>query len=154
MGLSFQFMGGAALSFHCPFLIAPPLLVAFTELCNPACKARLHPVKTVGLVALCALVGSAARGLFTLWLGLPLALAAALAALAMAAVVCRTKLYFPPAGAMAILAMLIPAGQVALFPLQVLAGFSALTAAALALFKGEVSQAAVSEDRAAPLAAK
>jgi hypothetical protein len=43
----------------------------------------------------------------------------------------------PPAGAMAILAMLIPESMLLWYPLQVLIGISLLTLLALRLFAGE-----------------
>lgn len=104
------------------FCLAPPLLVAFTELNTPGCKAAERPVSVVFLVFLCAVTGSLARRLLVMELGVMMAAAAALTAGLLTYYVRRLRLYFPPAGAMAVLAFLIPAGSVQQYPLQVLAG--------------------------------
>lgn len=126
------------------FAIAPPLLVAFTEFSNPSCKARQTPVKTVLLISLCALAGAFCRWGLTMRLGFPLTVAAVMAAVCMLALVHGFGRFLPPAGAMTVLAMLIPAETVLLYPLQVLAGASILMLLARILFleKREPSRAA------------
>lgn len=116
------------------FAIAPPLLVAFTEFSNPGCKARQTPVKTVLLISLCALTGAFCRWGLTMRLGLPLTVAAVAAAVCMLTLVHGFGRSLPPAGAMTVLAMLIPAETVLLYPLQVLLGASVLMLLARILF--------------------
>lgn len=108
----------AAIAAGVPFCAAPPLLVAFTELTRPACPARQRPWLTVLVVALSATAGVLARAVLPRILGLSLTLAAGVAALASLALMSATGRFLPPAGAMAILPMLIPASQFALFPLE------------------------------------
>ena len=104
------------------FVIAPPLLVAFTEFSRRDSGARKRPVTVVAAITLCACAGAACRWLIHLKLGLPLTLAALLAAALMIAILSALKAYVPPAGALCILPMLIPAERVALYPLQICIG--------------------------------
>lgn len=106
------------------FIVAPPLLVAFTELTNKKSKARDIPIKVILTITLCALIGAIMRYLIVIYAGLPLTLAAVLAAIGMIMVVMFMKVYMPPAGAMTILAMLIPNESVILYPVQVFIGIT------------------------------
>lgn len=115
--------------------VAPPLLVAFTEFARRSCKARRTPFRAVLLISLCAAAGALFRWGISIALGLPLALAAVLATAAALLLMKGFKLYLPPAGAMAILPMLLPQESVALFPLQVLIGTSVLMGLALLFFR-------------------
>ena len=132
-----------------PFCAAPPLLVAFTELTRPACAARSHPERTVALVALCAAGGTALRLAAAGVPGLPLTVAAALASALALGLMHAMKRYLPPAGAMAVLPMLLPADRLALFPAQALAGILVLTALALTCFRAEREPARAAEPPAA-----
>lgn len=116
----------AAVALGVPFCAAPPLLVAFTELTRASCPARQHLERTVLLVALAAAIGAGARLVVTLTFGLPLTLAAVIASALVLVLMRALGRFFPPAGAMAILPMLIPAEQLAAFPVEVLAGIVAL----------------------------
>ena len=101
------------------YIAAPPLLVAFTELSeNWKPESPLKPWRVIALLTGGALIGAGTRFLLTMTLGLPLTLSAAVAASLILAVLYRTRLFMPPAGAITILAMLIPEGAVALYPLQ------------------------------------
>ncbi|MDO5559269.1 MAG: HPP family protein [Oscillospiraceae bacterium] len=131
------------------FFIAPPLLVGFTELSDPAGGARKHPVKLVVLTACCAGAGVLCRYIFTITLGLPLAVSAFAAACTVAIVMQYTHLFFPPAGAITILSMLIPQQQLIFYPFKVCAGFTALTLAAIFLFRSNVKELSVSQKKSA-----
>ena len=109
------------------FAAAPPLLVAFTEFTNPKSKARNTPVKSVALITLCACFGAFFRYIFCIYFkALPLYAAAALTILAVILLMKALKMFIPPAGAVSILAMLIPETAVPFFPLQILVGSSAV----------------------------
>lgn len=108
------------------FCVAPPLLVAFTELTNVNSKARNMPVKVIATISLCALIGAMMRFIFVIQLGCALTIAAVLAGICMIIVVKTIKLYLPPAGAMTVLAMLIPKESVMIYPLQVFVGITVL----------------------------
>ncbi len=115
------------------FCIAPPLLVAFTELSGKS-GAGKNPYKVVALVALCAAEGTAMRLLIAEKAGMPLTLAALMASAGFLLLMYLFKMWMPPAGAMAILPMLLKVEYLPLYPLQVLMGISALTAMAVWLF--------------------
>ena len=104
------------------FVIAPPLLVAFTEFSRRDSGARKRPVTVVAAITLCACAGALCRWLIHMKLELPLTLAALIAAALMIVILSALKAYVPPAGALCILPMLIPAERVALYPLQICIG--------------------------------
>ncbi len=104
------------------FCIAPPLLVAFTEFSNPASKARKKPLKTVFIITGCALCGASFRLLFCVLLNLPLTLAAVLSVTAALIIMKLAGQYIPPAGALAVLPMIIPASALLIYPSEIFAG--------------------------------
>lgn len=104
------------------FVIAPPLLVAFTEFSRPRNKVRNKPIKTVLVITGCALVGSLSRYLLTIKLELPLTVSALIATLIMLLILTYTKMYMPPVGAITILSMIIPEISVITYPLQIFVG--------------------------------
>lgn len=116
------------------FIAAPPLIVAFIELSNPASKARTNPVKTVLFVILCTLSGSVARFVFCVLLGLPLTAAVFVVAVLLVIGIYKTRFFFPPAGAMAVLPFLAPEQTLLYLPVQAAAGMVLLMGAALFVF--------------------
>ena len=124
----------AVLKLDCRFVIAPPLLVAFTEFSKRDSGARRIPVKVVAAIALCGLAGAACRYVIHLSLDLPLTLAAVAAASFMILILTKLKVYVPPAGALCILPMLIPAERVLGYPVQILAGAALFMGLSLLLF--------------------
>ncbi len=125
---------GIALAIDARFCIAPPLLVAFTEFTGPECAARRMPVRVVSFISLCAAGGALCRWGLTMQLGLPLTVSAVAAAGILLLLVPIFGLYIPPAGAMAILPMLIPVEAVLFYPIQVLAGSAVWMLLACLLF--------------------
>lgn len=115
-------VGFVAIYFDFKFVIAPPLLVAFTEFSRPRNKVRNKPIKTVLVITGCALVGSLSRYLFTIKLDLPLTISALIATLVMLLILTYTKMYMPPVGAITILSMIIPQSSVITYPLQIFIG--------------------------------
>lgn len=115
-------VGFVAIYFDFKFVIAPPLLVAFTEFSRPRNKVRNKPVKTVLVITGCALVGSLSRYLLTIKLELPLTVSALIATLIMLLILTYTKMYMPPVGAITILSMIIPQSSVITYPLQIFVG--------------------------------
>lgn len=115
-------VGFLAIYFNYKFIIAPPLLVAFTEFSRPRNKVRNKPIKTVLVITGCALVGSLSRYLLTIKLELPLTVSALIATLIMLLILTYTKMYMPPVGAITILSMMIPEISVITFPLQIFVG--------------------------------
>ena len=119
------------------YIIAPPLLVAFTEFSRRDSSARKIPVKAVSTIALCALAGSLCRYYIHLTWGLPLTLAAAAAALLMIFIMEHMKVYIPPAGALCILPMLLPAKMVVGYPVQIFIGATLFMILSLLMFRSK-----------------
>lgn len=119
------------------FMMAPPLLVAFTELTNRETAPRKHPFKVILLMFLCALTGSLLRFIIHMRLNLPLTLAAVLAMGIFLFFFRKIKIYLPPAGAITILSFLIPEKFVLYYPIHVLIGISILMASALIFFRSK-----------------
>lgn len=115
-------VGFVAIYFDFKFVIAPPLLVAFTEFSRPRNKVRNKPIKTVLVITGCALVGSLSRYLLTIKLELPLTVSALIATLIMLLILTYTKMYMPPVGAITILSMMLPEISVITYPLQIFVG--------------------------------
>lgn len=103
------------------FCIAPPLLVAFTEFSNPASKARNKPLKTILIITGCAFCGAALRLVLCILLPLPLTLAAVLSVTSALIIMKLSGQYIPPAGALAVLPMIIPAQALLIYPAEILA---------------------------------
>jgi len=126
---------------------APALFGGLAVLCGAAAACDIYriietaesgekkPIKVILLITLCAVSGAAARLILSVEIGLPLTVSAAFASVIMIILLHKIHLYLPPAGAMAILPMLIQESQLALYPLQVFLGITILTAAALILFR-------------------
>ena len=121
----------AALRFDVKFCVAPPLLVAFTELTNKNSPASKRFFAVILLVTLCAFVGSLSRFFITISFDYPLTLAVLLTGLVVLGLVRIFSFPFPPACAMSVLAMLIPEKAVVFYPLQVLVGITVLSVLAL-----------------------
>lgn len=121
-----------AFVFQLPFCVAPPLLMAFTELAGREHPARGRLVSVMELVTICALAGTFARYYLSMTLEnpLPLYIVAIPAVLVMILCMYLMRLYFPPAGAILVLALLIPEQYVLFYPLQILAGIFVLGLAA------------------------
>ncbi|MDE7398117.1 MAG: hypothetical protein K2N06_01180 [Oscillospiraceae bacterium] len=109
------------------FVAAPPLLVAFTELSGAKCPERKRLLAIPMIITLGALIGTGFRYLFTVTMGLSLWVSAMAAILAVILLMRGVKMYIPPAGAIAILAMLIPESALVLFSLEILIGIFVLT---------------------------
>lgn len=128
----------AAVSLDAKFVVAPPLLVAFTEFSKPSCGARKKAVKAVFVTGASAFVGALFRYLLCMhFLTLPLYIAAALTILAVILLMKRTAMFIPPAGAVSILAMLIPESKVVWFPVQITLGAAIAMGAALVFFRND-----------------
>lgn len=115
-----------AVACGCPFAAAPPLLVAYTQFSRRRNPIRKHPSKAVLPVFVCALIGASCRLVLTELAGFGVGISVALATVVFTSYFRRTRFYFPPAAAMAILAFLIPADRLLVYPVEALTGISAL----------------------------
>jgi len=116
------------------FCVAPPLLVAFTEMTtNKHAPGLKRPATTIFLFTLCALIGAASRYLVTSILKwkIPLTFSTIITTVGIIVLMKGIRLPFAPAAAMGILAMLIPKDIVLIYPLEVAAGISIWTIGAL-----------------------
>lgn len=123
-----------AVALGCPYLIAPPLLVAFTELSSPTCGMRSRPWTAYFMLAGAAFLGVGCR-LLSIWGQVPLAVSATLAAAGVLLGFALVKRVFPPVGAIALLPMLLKEEALLWYPVQVLGGGALLLGAALLFFK-------------------
>ena len=133
--ISVGIVGAVAFMSGYKFVIAPPILVAFTEFSRPGNKARNKPFKTIAVVTLCAVIGAVCRYFINISLGLPLTVAAAVAAVLLLAVIHKSCMFMPPAGAITILAMIIPETAVMTFPVQILCGVGSFMLLTHIIFK-------------------
>lgn len=137
------FLAWACILLGFKFMIAPPLLVVFTEFANPKSKGRQRPIATTLVIAGCALAGSLSRFILTMTLGLPLTVAALVGCILMFVVLKASNVFLPPTGALMVLAMLIPEAAVVLFPLQVLTGCAVMVLFDMLVFrKKEIAHSA------------
>lgn len=80
--------------------IAPPLMVTFVELSGDFQKFKLVSKKVMLMVTFCAVVSSLSRYFFCIVLGWPLISACAIATISLLYLIEKTKVYFPPVGAL------------------------------------------------------
>jgi hypothetical protein len=115
-------------------IAVPPLLVVFTTFTRPDFTLRLRPWRSVAVLALAACLGAACRALAQA--GLPLALAALLGFAGLVGIWTALATWLPPAGAVMLLALLIPGLDPVLYALEVSAGALVWVAAGLLVFPG------------------
>lgn len=120
---------------HQIYFLAPPLIVMFTELSNPQSPARKKPHYIVGLMTFAAFMGCFLRYLLNIYLGLPLYLCTALACVILFFALDKTKIYFPPAGAILLIPMILDQKILLIFPVEVFIGALILSSASILLFK-------------------
>lgn len=118
---------------HAPMLIAPPLIVGAVEIADPESPAGGRMAVCWAVVAICAVLGAGCRAVFAVSGGLPGWVAAAMVMFLVLLVARRARLYFPPAGAVALLPFLLPVPALRFYPLSVAAGFALLGGAAMGM---------------------
>ena len=115
-----------AVTLRLRYMVAPPMLVAFTEFMNPSSRAKEQPVKAVALIALCAAAGAVSRLALTVALCLPLTVSAIAAGVILLWLLREFGMLLPPAAALTVLAMLIPQSDLVIYPIEILAGVAVL----------------------------
>ena len=112
-----------------PLFAVPPLIVAYTSLTRPDHTLRMRPLRTWAVLALAALIGGCARE--AMMLGLPIVPVALLAygALVVDWHLCRD--WLPPAGAVVLLALLVPSTSPLAYAIEVSVGAALWVAIAL-----------------------
>jgi hypothetical protein len=111
-----------ALRFHCLFMIAPPLIVAFVELSRPNQSLRQNPVKVLLLLFLAASAGVIWLHVIITTLHGPLWLFSGLSLFSVFLLYNALQVSFPPAAAISLLPVLVPAANFWIYPLHVLMG--------------------------------
>ncbi|WP_372520972.1 HPP family protein [Candidatus Ruminimicrobiellum ovillum] len=120
---------------HQIYFLAPPLIVMFTELANPKSPARKKTHYIVGLMTFASAVGCILRLLLNELCGLPLYFCTALACIILFYAIDKLKIYFPPAGAILLIPMILDKYLLIKFPLEVFIGAVILSFCAITLFK-------------------
>lgn len=115
-----------AVTLRARYMVAPPMLVAFTEFMNAESPAKRKPWKAIALIAFCAAAGAISRLALSVALGLPLAVSAIAAAVILLWLLREFDMYLPPAAALTVLAMLIPQGDLIVYPVEILVGIAVL----------------------------
>lgn len=118
-----------------PFMIAPPLIVAFVELSSNHPKLRHNAIKLLLITFICSFSGAYVRIIVSEIFHLPLTLCAIIIVIIMLIVMNKYKLFFPPAGALAILPLLIGPTKLTIYPLVIVAGFVIFTISAFIITK-------------------
>ena len=112
----------AAIKSGFKFIVAPPLLVAFTEFSRPRNKTRNKPIKTIAVITLCSVIGALSRYMLSVKMEMPLTVSAIAATCIMLAVIYFSGMYMPPVGAITMLAMIIPEESIFSYPVQIFVG--------------------------------
>ena len=120
---------------HQIYFLAPPLIVMYTELANPKSPARKKPFYIVGLMTFSAFIGCGIRLLLNEICGLPLYICTALACLILFMTLHKVRIYFPPAGAILLIPMILDKALLLRFPLEVFIGAIILSFCSIILFK-------------------
>lgn len=115
-------MAAIALFTASPFLIVPPLIVAFVEFTNSKAGFRNRPVQMVLLLVTGALLGTFGQLVGHYYLSLPESVVALFVFVILFTVFELVGKFFAPVGALALLPMLLPEKTLIWFPLQVAAG--------------------------------
>ena len=135
--LIFGFIALIPFKTHQIYFLAPPLIVMFTELSNPDSPARKKTHYIVGLMTFGAFVGCLIRFVINIYFGLPLSLCTLLSCFILFITLNKIKIYFPPAGAILLIPMILDKKLLFLFPVEVFVGAVVLSYASLVLFKNE-----------------
>ncbi|WP_233906090.1 hypothetical protein, partial [Segatella copri] len=115
-----------------PFLAVPPLLVAYTEFTRPDFTLRLRPWRAWAVLAVVGVIGTLASNV-VVSLDLPSPLVAALAFAARVLAWTGLRTWLPPAGAVVLLAFLVPWQNPWIYGMEVALGAAVWVTAALVL---------------------
>ena len=111
------------------------MIVAFVELSSNHPKLRHNSIKLAFVTFICAFSGAYERILISEIGDLPLTISAIIIVMTMLSIMKITKLYFPPAGALAILPLLIESGKLIVYPFVIIGGFVIFTVFAFIITK-------------------
>lgn len=117
------------------YLMVPPLVVTFVELSRPEAGLRKAPGLIFALLAAAAALGAGLHLALHVWLGLPAAVTACAVCGLLFLLFELTGRIFAPAGAVALVPLLIPEADLVWYPLQAAAGAALFIAAAMVVFR-------------------
>lgn len=116
------------------YCILPPLVVTYVEFASSKAGFRNRPVQTFLLLALSATLGALLQGILYVYLGLPEVVVAFFLFICIFSLFEWSGKFFAPAGAVALIPMIIPAEDLLWFPLQIAAGAAVFITTAMLLF--------------------
>lgn len=117
------------------YFILPPLIVTYVELSDSKAGFRSRPLQVFAFMVASAALGSLGTYFGHYVLGLPKCIVAVPILGCLFALFERQGKYFAPAGATALVPMILPAEDLLLFPVQVAAGAAVFIAVSMLLFQ-------------------
>lgn len=117
------------------YFVAPPLIVVFTEFSNPKSGLRKMPVRIWAMTAAAAFCGAFSRIILCQSLGLPLTAAAVMSVICVFVIFHVGGKPFPPAGALAFLALIIPENALLIYGVEAAIGGAIFLSAAMLVFR-------------------
>lgn len=120
------------------YCILPPLIVTFVEFSNPKAGFRRAPLLVFSLLACAAVLGAGLQLFLHMELGVPSSIVAVLICGALFAVSEWRGRLFAPAGAVALIPMIIPDADLIWFPLQAMSGAAVFIGVPMLLFQRDI----------------
>lgn len=120
------------------YFIAPPLIVAFAEFANVKSPLRKKPFKVIALLTFTAFIGAYLRLVLNSYFHLPLFICAVIACSVLFLVFEKVRTFFPPAGAILLLPLILNADELLFYPLEILIGSSILILLAIMIFRDKM----------------
>lgn len=117
------------------YFILPPLIVTCVEFSSSGANFRKRPLQVFGFLAVAAALGAGFMLAGHVWLGIPKRVVALAVFLCLFALFERTGKFFAPAGAVALIPMLIPESDLPWFPLQAAGGAAVFIALSMIFFQ-------------------
>lgn len=119
------------------YFIAPPLIVTFMEFSDPSSPARKNVKKVIFILIVASFIGTTLRIFLDVYLQFPLWLVAGITTICIFTVFEKTSIIFPPAGAIALLPLLLNTDGLYLYPIQVFIGSCIFIFFALFIFRND-----------------
>ena len=116
------------------YCILPPLIVTYVEFARSKAGFRNRPVQILLLLISSATIGASFQWFIHCYLGLPESVVACLAFICLFCIFEWMGKFFAPAGAIALIPMIIPKEDLLWFPLQVTIGATVFISVAMLLF--------------------
>lgn len=128
------------------YFVIPPLIVMYTEFTNPKFHLREQINKTVVLIISAALLGVTGRYLLSITFGLSITATAVIISCLLLLLFHFMNLAFPPAGAIALLPLILNSEGLLWYPIKAAIGCVVLLFAAVVLFKNKDIEEKIVDD--------